>query len=69
MKYSMTRTELKWIVSALNHTIADIRSEMEAVDDNSPIYALGEVEVEGRQRLVTLIEDVIYSGAKSISIK
>ena len=67
-KYKVSRAELKWIVSALNHNIADIKAEMEQADDHSPIYALGEVAVEGRERLVTLLNDIIYNGIKTITI-
>lgn len=67
-KYKISRAELKWIVAALNHNIADIKAEMDQAEDYSPIYAIGEVAVEGRERLVTLLNDIIYNKIKTITI-
>ena len=67
-KIKVTPIELKWIVAALNHNIADIKEEMDAADEYSPVYALGELAVENRKALVMKMTDAINTGAKTISI-
>lgn len=69
MTYKLTRTQLGWIELALLHEIANAKAEMDAAEDGSPVQALGELVVESRQHLATLINDVIYSGAKRITIE
>jgi len=68
-KYKLNRVEMKWIVAALNHNIADIKEEMDASEDGSPIYAIGEVILEGRQNLVRKLNDIIFSDVKIIGIE
>ena len=68
MGYKLTKTQIGWIVLALQHEIANCKSEMEAAEDGSPIQALGEIVVEGREHLVTVLNDIVYSGAKRITI-
>lgn len=66
---TLTRTQLKWIVSALNHDIAITKKEIDQCkNDNSPIAAVGEVFILGRQNLVTILEDIINSDKKTIRI-
>ena len=69
MTCKLTRTQLGWIELALSHEIANVKAEMEAASDDSLIQSLGEMVVESRQHLATLINDVIYSGAKRITIE
>ncbi len=67
-KIRISTTELQWIMNALNHHIADVKAEMEAASDDSPIQSFGELAVEGRVALVNKITDIIKSGAKSVGI-
>ena len=69
MTFKLTRTQLGWIELALLHEIANAKAEMDAAYDGSPIQSIGEIVVESRQHLATLINDIIYSGAKRITIE
>jgi len=67
-KYTLSTTEIKWIISALNLHIANVKAEMEAVEDGSPIYAIGECVVDGREELVIKLTDIINDKTKQIKI-
>lgn len=67
-RYKLSTTELRWIINALNHTIANMKAEMDSASDDSPIQSFGELAVDGRTQLVNKLTDVIQSGAKSIGI-
>lgn len=66
---SLTRTQLKWIVTALQHEITGIRDEMDKAEDGSPIVSIGEVMMEGRKNLVNQLNDIIFNEQKTIRIK
>ena len=68
-KYQLTLTQVHWIVLALQHHIAEVKQEMDAAPDSAPQQALGELFIEGRERLVTMLTDVLYEKAKTISIQ
>lgn len=65
----LSRTQINWIVMALRHDIERIKQEMDAAEDASPVYSLGEVAVEGRQRLVDMLSDVANGNFKKITIR
>ena len=68
MKMTITQTEVKWIIGALNHDMADVRQEMETSSDDSPIAAFGELFLEGRERLVNKFIDLLAVDGKVISV-
>ena len=68
-KYQLSRTQLDWIVMALNHDIGEVKREMENSSDGSPIQSIGELFIEGRQNVIRILSDVIHSKAKTIEIK
>jgi len=68
MGYKLTRTQIGWIVLALQHEVANCKAEMDAAEDGSPLQALGEIVVESRENLITLLNDIQHSGAKRITI-
>lgn len=68
-KYQLSRTQIDWLVMALNHHIAEVKAEMDASPDGSPTQALGEIFICGRERLLTTLMDVANSNAKTIYIK
>ena len=68
-KIELTRTQLGWIAQALRNHIIQIKKEMDAADDGSPTVALGEVILQGRQHLLTVVEDLQNGTQKTITIK
>ena len=68
-RIELTRTQLGWIAQALRNHIIQIKKEMDASEDGSPTVAIGEVILEGRQNLLTLIEDLQNGTSKTIIIK
>ena len=66
--YAFSTTELKWIINALNLYTANVKAEMEEASDDSPIQAIGECVLQGREGLVLKITDIIESGAKTVKI-
>jgi len=68
-KIELTRTQLGWIAQALRNNIIQIKKEIDAADDGSPIVALGEVILDGRQNLLTMIEDLENGTQKTVTIK
>lgn len=69
MAKGLTRTQLKWIVLALQHEIVRAREEMDAAVDDSPIAAVGECVIESRQELINQLEDMINGHQRSFAIK
>lgn len=67
--YQLSYTQLDWLVMALRHHIADVRQEMDAAPDDSPTQSLGEIFIEGREKLAQTLSDALYSKAKTIYIK
>lgn len=65
---SLTRTELDWLVMALNHHIADIQKEVDGAKDVLGV-TLGQMAIDGRTNLRTKLTDIIMSGRKTITIK
>ena len=68
-KFKLTTTQLKWIISALQHDIVTCRKEMEEADDGSPIQSLGELFIDGRESLIAMLNDVIHMDVNKILIK
>lgn len=68
-KNEITLTQVQWIIQALQKDMAAVRDEMEQASDGSPTYALGEIVYEGRQSLVTKLNDIVESGYKTIRIR
>jgi len=65
----ITLTQVQWIIGALQHEMGAVRDEMDRAKDGSPTYALGEVVLTGREQLVTKLNDIVASGAKTIRIR
>lgn len=67
---TLTRTEVSWLVMALNHEIAAVQDEIEQADGahQNLIQALGRHMVETREALKTKLMDVEASKAKTIKI-
>ena len=65
----ITQVQVKWIINALQKEMGMIRDEMDRAKDGSPIVAIGEVTLCGREKLVTKLNDLLESGAKSIRIR
>ena len=68
-RHQLTRTQLDWLVMALNHHIAEVKAEMDASPDGSPTQSLGEIFIQGREHVISILADVINDGSKTISIK
>lgn len=68
MRTKLTATEVGWIISALNQDIGAVKDAMDASDDNSPLYAFGELYIEGRERLVTKLVDFLGSEGKTLYV-
>lgn len=68
-RHQLTRTQLDWLVMALNHHIAEVKAEMDVAPDGSPTQALGEIFIQGREHVINILADVINDGSKTISIK
>ena len=66
---SLTRTQLDWAITALQHDVVRIRADMESADDDSPIVAIGECVIAGRQDLIRKLEDIVNGKQKMITIK
>lgn len=66
--YNLTTTEIQWIIFALQHDIARTMEDMSHAEDGSPIYAIGETVIAGRERLITKLRDVIDDRARRIEI-
>lgn len=69
MKHYLTKTQLDWLVMALNHHIAEVRAEMDSAPDDSPAQSLGEMFISGRSSLLMTLTDIINGNAKTIGIK
>lgn len=67
--YQLSYTQIDWLVMALRHHIAEAKQEMDAAPDDSPTQALGEIFVEGREKLAQTLLDALHSKAKTIYIK
>ena len=65
---TITTTQIQWIVQALNHQLGDVRQEMDAADDDSPIQSLGEMMLESRTSLVNGLNDIVNAGYKTVRI-
>ena len=65
---TITTTQIQWIVQALNHQLGDVRQEMDAADDDSPIQSLGEMMLESRTSLVNRLNDIVNAGYKTVRI-
>ena len=65
----ITITQVQWIIHALQKEMGMIRDEMDRAKDGSPIAAIGEVTLCGRENLVTKLNDIVASGAKTIRIR
>lgn len=66
--YKITRTQIKWIVMALEHYINETKAQMEAEPDNDFIQDIGEVTVQGREHLKNKMLEIMNSKAKVIKI-
>lgn len=64
----ITRTELGWIVQALNHDIAALTDEMTRWDSDVA-RSVGRLVIEDRERLATRIADIMNSDIKRITIQ
>ncbi len=67
--YQISYTQLDWLVMALRHHIAEVKQEMDAAPDDSPAQSLGEIFIEGREKLAQTLLDALHSKAKTIYIK
>ena len=65
----LTKTQIGWIILALQHELVRVREEMDAAKDGSPIISLGECVLESRQDLIDQLEDAMNGGYKTIGIK
>lgn len=65
----ITLTQVQWIIHALQKEMGMIRDEMDHAPDGSPICAIGEVTLCGRENLVTKLNDIVESGFKTIRIR
>ena len=65
----LTKTQLGWIILALQHELVRVREEMDVADDGSPIIAIGECVLETRKDLIDKLEDAVNGGCKTIAIK
>ena len=68
MRTKLTAVEIKWIMDALNHDIANVKEAMDASEDNSPLCAFGELYIEGREKLVAKLMDFMGSTARVIYV-
>jgi hypothetical protein len=68
MRTKITATEIGWIVTALNQEIADMKAAMDNVEDDSPVYALGELFITGRENLKTKLMDCVAGNGKTIYV-
>ena len=69
MKTKMTSTEIKWIVNALNQDMVVTKNEMDFSEENSPVWALGELHLENIQSLKTKLMDFLESDNKTIYVQ
>ena len=67
-KMKITGTEIRWMINALNRDIASIKEEMDHSEEDSPIWAFGEVAIEGRESLRNRLVDFMDSDSKTISV-
>ena len=65
----ITLTQVQWIIHALQKEMGMIRDEMDQAPDGSPISAIGEITLCGRENLVTKLNDIVESGFKTIRIR
>lgn len=67
-KNEITKTQLNWIIHALQKEMGMIRDDMDHAEEGSPTWAIGEVLYGGRESLVTQLIDIEQSGYKTIRI-
>lgn len=66
---TITRNQLRWAVTALQHDVVAIREEIEESEDGSPTEALGELRVMNLLELIDQLNDIANGTQKTISIK
>ena len=66
-RWCLSQTELNWIVLALNHDIATLRSEAEH-SDSDVVRSIGFTAIESREKLVTKITDMMDANVKKIDV-
>ena len=66
-KFTLTKTEISWIIMALNHDIAEIQHEVDHATSDL-VYDLGCITLAGRNALKTKLSDIEASDAKIIAI-
>ena len=64
----ISKTEINWIVNALQNNIVSVRDDMENCEENSPIWSLGEITIQNLEDLITKLNDIANSGCKSVRI-
>ena len=65
----ITLTQVHWIIHALQTEMGAVRDEMDRSPDGSPICAIGEIILDGREALITKLNDIVESGMKTIRIR
>ena len=66
-KFTLTRTELDWLVSALNHQLANLQEEVDSADSDI-IRNLGRLTIDTRTALRTKLNDIQASNVRTIAI-
>jgi len=69
MKMKLTSIEIKWIINALNRDMAITKNEMDFSEENSPVWALGELHIENLTELKTKLMDFLESDNKTIYVQ
>jgi len=69
MKTNLTSTEIKWIIDALNQSMVVTKNEMDFSEENSPVWALGELRLNNLQSLKTKLMDFLGSNSKTIYVQ
>lgn len=67
-KPTISSTEIRWMVNALQHRIAATRDEMDKAVEGSPVWSIGELQIANYSALVTKLMDIEQSDCKSVRI-
>lgn len=67
-KFTLTTTEINWLVMALNHDIAFMQDEINQNPDDQILFAVGRATIDARKALRTKLTDIQASDAKMISV-
>ena len=59
-KVPLSRSELNWIVMALNHELCAFNADLAAASEGSALRVTTELAIENRESLINKLTDVQY---------